>query len=367
MKRKNWQILGVAVSLVLVTLLLATACAKPAPVPAPAPTLTPAQAPAPVKPAELKFSDPMAPGGMPDEVFKPWAKEIEELTKGRVKVTIYGGGTLGNLAEQYNLVLTRTADIAAMDPTTVPGVFPRSEVVTLPLFWKSNEVASMVSWDLMQKYMVATEFKDTKVLWAFTTGCYQIYTRTKPIRTLEDWKGMKIGTFNSMQTEIVKVLGGVPVFMLPMEMYTALERGLIDGRLFDWDGARAFKTPEVTKYRTGNVDLSTGLIVIVMNRDVWSSLPPDIQKIIDEKGPEWTGRTGASFDKVEPVMVQNWVNYDKKAGNPPIYYLPESERARWKEALQPLIDAWVKETEAKGIPARAMLADLRALQEKYTK
>ena len=60
----------------------------------------------------------------------------------------------------------------------------------------------------------------------------------------------KFGAQTPMLTEIVKAFGAVPVFLHPAEMYTSLERGLLEGWFFDWDGATAFKLPEVTKYRT---------------------------------------------------------------------------------------------------------------------
>lgn len=66
-------------------------------------------------------------------------------------------------------------------------------------------------------------------------------------------------------------------------------------------------------------------------------------------------------------MYTEFCRLRQKAGNPPIYYLSENEKTRWKEAVQPVIDAWVAEKEAKGIPAKAMAQDLYALMEKYSK
>ena len=270
--------------------------------------------------------------------------------------------------KQYNLILTGVADISAIDPGNTPGVFPRVDALTLPLFWKSNEASSRVFSDLMHKYMADTEFKKVKVVWTHTTGGYHVFTTTKPVKTLEDFEGMKFGVHSPMLTEIVKAFGAVPVFILVPEMYTALERGLLDGVLFGPNGAiAALRFPEVTKYRTYNVGVSTDPMVQVMNLDVWNSLPPDIQKIFDDTGPEWSKQVGAGFDEWDLIAKQRIEEYDKKAGNPPIYYLPKSEKARWKEALQPVIDKWIEGEEAEGRPGRAMVEDLYALQEKYEK
>ncbi len=340
----------------------------PAPTAEPAPASKPATAPAPAKPIELKFSHPTPQSsGMAREIFEVWAKEIGELTNGRVKVAIYGGSSLGSMTQQYDLALLGTADVASFDPCTMPGVFPRSEVIVLPLFWQSNEAASKAYWDMVEKYMLATEFKDVKMVWVHTTGAFQLFSRTKPVQTLEDFKGMKFGTLSPIQTEVVSTFGGVPVFMIPAEFYTALERGLLDGRLFSWEGNIAFKTVEVTKYRTANVDMGTGCFVQVMNLDTWNSLPPDIQKIIDEEGSEWSARFGARADRSELVAKQDTADYDRRSGNPPIYELPDSGKARWKGAVQPLIDKWVKGLEDDGIPAGEMLGELLTLIDEYSK
>ena len=293
------------------------------------------------------------------------AKEIEELTNGRVKFTIYGGGALGPMQEQYNLALSGTADVSSVDPGANPGVFPRTDVAQLPVSWKSNEIATIIFWELVQKYMQDTELKDVKVLWVMTSGLHQLQAKTKPLNTLEDFQGMKLGVHTPMLREMAEALGAIPVLIMVGEMYTALERGLVDGSIFNLEGAFFLRYLEVTKYRTMNVNISTSAHAQMMNLDVWHSLPPDIQKIFDEGGAEWSRRAGASWEKAEPPLIQQIEEYDKRAGNPPFYHLPESEKARWKEAVQPVIDVWIEEVEAEGIPGRAMLEDLRALHEKY--
>ena len=97
---------------------------------------------------------------------------------------------------------------------------------------------------------------------------------------------MKIAvTAPTTVTTILEYTGSVAVFMPEGEVYTSLERGLVDGRVHQWDGAVVWKGMEVTKYRTGNVNLAVNEMLIVMNRDTWNKLPADIQNIM-------TGATG---------------------------------------------------------------------------
>ena len=66
-------------------------------------------------------------------------------------------------------------------------------------------------------------------------------------------------------------------------------------------------------------------------------------------------------------MLEVMKAYDKKVGNPDVYWLPEDEQARWKAAMATCADDWVKEMEGKGIPGKAILSDLQASVKKYQK
>ena len=85
--------------------------------------------------------------------YVPWAKKMEEATKGRVKVTIYPAQTLGKGSEFYDLVRKGIADMAFGMPAYTPGVFPLTEVLSLPfLGFRSAAMAGWVQWQLYQKF-----------------------------------------------------------------------------------------------------------------------------------------------------------------------------------------------------------------------
>ncbi len=368
MKRGNWQILAIVISLILVTLLLATACAKPAPAPAPAPT----PAPAPAQPIELKFASyaPPPPGGgsITNKMITPWGQKIGELTKGRVKITFYLGESLAKAAGLYEAVLAGTADIVWVDPGFTPGVFLREEVMALGMFFTSAEVGGAACWELIQKYMKDTDFKKVKILWVTAMHPSQVITKPKPVKTLEDLKGMKFAAQGPAVARVIGALGAAPVVMPQPEIYNALDRGLVDGNFNNLESYVVFKTVEVAKYLTVDLDLMANKTVTMMNLDSWNKLPPDIQKIIEENsGLEFSRHCGAIHDEQMKIDLALILDYYKKAGNPPPYNLPESERARWVQAVQPIIEAWVAEKEAKGIPGKAIAEDFRALIKKYSK
>lgn len=323
---------------------------------------------APQEPIKLKFAywpPPVCPPAV--RILHPWGERIEERTNGRVKVTFYPAEALGKAPDHYDLCLKGTADIVWIDPNFTPGVFPLIGVIALPMQFPKSEVAGAVFWELMEKYMADTEFKKVKVLWVYPTGLFQLWTRKKQVRKLEDLKGMKLSCTSDVLVKITKALGAVPVFMPEPDIYTSLERGLLDGRWHEWEGGWTWKAHEVTKYRTANVDLGTNTNVIMMNLDSWNKLPRDIQKIVDEcSGLKYSQYSGKVWDETNVEFLPKIIDYDKKAGNPEIYYISDSERARWKEAVTPVYDEWVNEMEAKGLPGKAILKDLRALVKKYS-
>ncbi len=297
---------------------------------------------------------------------EPFIKEIEELTNGKVKTTIYTGGALGAPQDQYDLVLEGTADIALISTGFYPGVFPSSLVMELPMQFQSAEVASATYWDLAKKYLIDTEYSKAKVLFVKTTGLFNILSNVE-IKTLEDMKGFKTAAPSPMEAKTCGQLGLGVAAMPPPEHYNALERGLIEVSWNEWEGAyTAWKVYEVTKYRTGNIDLATHTDIIIMNWDVWNSLSPDIQQAFEEAGGFNMAREcGRILDEANEEFKQKIIEYDQEVGNPPIYYLPDDERARWKEAVAPVIEGWIKDQQAAGAPAKSMLDDLHALRAKY--
>lgn len=113
---------------------VAISCAAPAPPPAAPPAPAPAPAPPEVKPIELRFTcHSPALGVKVQDGFVPWARKVEEATDGRVKITMYAGGTIAGPREVLEAVRTGLADIGDVDPGFFPGMFPLTGVMRLPM------------------------------------------------------------------------------------------------------------------------------------------------------------------------------------------------------------------------------------------
>lgn len=102
---------------------------------------------------------------------------------------------------------------------------------------------------------------------------------------------------------------------------------------------------------------------MVMNRKTWDSLPSDIQKSIDElSGLRISEIGGKVFDmeSAEAFKLLTERGIER-------YRLPPEELKRWKDAVAPIKDWWVAETQAKGLPAKEVLGEILRLSEKYSK
>jgi TRAP-type C4-dicarboxylate transport system substrate-binding protein len=109
------------------------------------------------------------------------------------------------------------------------------------------------------------------------------------------------------------------------------------------------------------VNLYAAPLFTMMNQKKYDSLPPDLRKVIDDLSGTWGAEfTGVAWDKndLEGIAVA------KKAGAT-IYTVPAEERQRWAARLKPIEEEWLKSMEAKGLPGRQLLNDLREAVKKY--
>jgi TRAP-type C4-dicarboxylate transport system substrate-binding protein len=313
-----------------------------------------------VKPIELKFSSWVSTvHGHHTGVMVPWAKMVEDKSGGRLKITIYPGSVLGKAPDHYDLVKDGVADMGFTTPGYTPGRFPLITATELPLLFKSSRGGSLAVMSIFDKYF-KDEFKDVKVLWFWVHPPGHFHLARKPVRVLEDLAGLKIRAATPMLVTMVKTLGAIPVSIPAPDTYTALERGTVDGTIFPWEAISSFKIAEVLKHHVAS-GLYVAPLFTLMNQKRYDSLPPDLRKVIDDLSGSWAAEfNGRVWDQNEHVGIEAI----KKAGGT-IYTLPAEERQRWAARLKPIEDDWLKSMEAKGLPGRQVLTDLREAIKRY--
>lgn len=277
-----------------------------------------------------------------------WAKEIGKRTNGRVKISVFPGGTLTSAEQCYDGVENGISDIGLSVFAYTRGKFPLSEVIDLPLGYRSGFGATRLINAYYAKFK-PKELDNVKVMYLHAHGPGILHTK-KPVRTLEDMQGMKIRC-TGLSMKIVKALGGIPVAMPMGETYDALSRGVVDGSMAPQESLQGWKWGEVVKYTTESFGCaySTGFFV-VMNKNKWNSLPPDIQRIIEQINREWIDKTGKCWDEID----REGRKFTLSRGNR-IITLSNEENLRWAVKVRPLLDEYVENMKAKGLPGAEAL------------
>jgi len=297
----------------------------------------------------------------------PFVRDIEEATGGRVKIIMYPGETLCKAADTFEAVNTGIADIAMALSGYTAGRFPITEVTSLPglaIGSLTAEIASRVQMEVYYKFPeMQAEFAGVKLLYLHCFDPAAISTSEKPVRQLEDLKGLKLRVSGVYLVEFLKRVGVAAVLMSPGEIYENMSKGVIDGAVYSPEGVCSRRIYELAKYVTF-ADLNVGPFYHIMNLDKWNALPPDIQKAIEGvSGVKPAMRHGKAHDDAGPLLLREIC---RERGIEIIDLSPE-EKARWMEAAKPVWDKWVAEMEAKGVPGRQILDETMRLYEEYTR
>ena len=296
----------------------------------------------------LKYASFMPPMHPIAQLSGQWCKELEKRTNGRVKVAFFPGGTLVSANQTYDGVVKGIVDIGWSIMSYTPGRMPLSEVIVLPLGYKSGGQATRMANAFYQKFK-PKEYDDVKVFYLHGHGPGFFHTKG-PVNKIEDLKGLRIKS-DANTSKVVTAAGATPTTMPMLETYDALKRGLADGTLLPIETLKGFKFGEVCKHTYINHGNAYGNgFFVAMNKEKWNSLPKDIQQIIDKLNEEW-------FEK--QANMWTWVDEDglefaKKTGQKLVYANP-AEEAKMRERMKPILDAYVKSMKEKGLPGEEAL------------
>lgn len=318
---------------------------------------TEAATPSPIY--QLRYASHYVPEEMQNHAPRLWFEAVEKQTGGRVKVTPYYMETLGKSTEMLDNLKKGISDMATLAYVNYPGAFPITDVVSLPWLVPNQAIGTEVGYALQHKGLLDKELQGLKVLWwqaTETTGL--IFRRTK-VTKLQDLKGMKIRTFAGAAQQTLQALGATPIAIPGAEIYTALDRGTVDGALTNQGSFIARKFHEVAKYYLW-VSVSMGVHLVVMNPGKWDSFPPDIKSIMEKLNAqakywffdELTRRKYGSPGPLKETGIE-------------VYYLSPDEEQRWRKATEPIIHEWVSKMEARGLPGKEAVKTIEEIAELY--
>ena len=288
------------------------------------------------------------------QTAEAWAKEVEKRSNGRIKITMFPGGTLSTAPQTYEAVVSGIADIGMSAFAYTRGRFPLLEGIDLPVGYPDGATATRVANEMVQKYQ-PKELEDVHVLYLHGHGP-GILASTKEINSLDDFKAMKIrGT--GLSAKIVSALGGTPLSMSQGETYEALQKGVADATFCPIETLKGWKQGEVIDYvvDTRAIGYTTAMFA-VMNKAKWDSLPADLQAIVNEVSIEWIAAQGEAWDTSDEEGKAFVEELDKT-----FITLSAADEAAFISAMDPIFEEYIASTKEKGLPGEEFLKDLQNL------
>jgi TRAP-type C4-dicarboxylate transport system substrate-binding protein len=295
----------------------------------------------------------------------PWAAKVAAESGGRIKIDVFPAMQLGgqprDLVQQLE---DGVVDIIWTVPGFTPGRFMGTEGLELPFLNTGLSITeSAAAMEFAAKHLAESEYRGIKIISIHATDRALIHTSRKPIRALEDFRGLKLRVAGRFIGEAVTALGATPVGIPLGGVYEATARSQVDGFLINWAITQPFRLYEVAKFHSEppGVGLFQGMILTLMNGRSYNRLPPDLKAVIDaNSGPALAVNRGAIWDSQTAAAV----DAARGAGNEIIGIGPE-EMARWRTAVAPAYEAWVTEMTRRGRNGRAMFEDLQAITARH--
>ncbi len=280
----------------------------------------------------------------------PWAAAVEEATGGRVQIEHYSDGTLAKDDQQYDFLLSGASDLSVIEPEYTAGAFPVFEMGSLPKLFKDPAVTSAAMWDVASQF--GADLNEVEVLGVATIAGAQ-YIGNKAVKVPADIAGVKMRSGGKIESWILDELGAEAIDIQLGDLGTSLERGLADGAFLSWSLTFIAGAVRYTTDRT-ELNLMYRPWLVCMNKDVWDSMPPNIQEAIMSV----SGREPFVVYAIANEMITNESKVglekaDQKQGNPPIYVPTDEEMAMWTEAVMPVWQKWVDELATTNSPYAA--------------
>jgi TRAP-type C4-dicarboxylate transport system substrate-binding protein len=315
------------------------------------------------KPIELRLAH-MFPVASPSHQFiERWAEKIAKESNGRLRIRIFPVGTLIPPPDIYPGVAKGAADIGFAfryrpEGYTVGATFPF--LLGAPDTYTAGRVYDEI-WQKFPKVM-AEEWKEVKILW-LSSSMFQAISTEKAVRRLEDMKGLQIRVPSRELGDLMKDLGATPVYMSTADFVIAIEKGTVDGSVFQPAALHDNKLGGKVKFVI--VGLSMGVptpVSVWMNKDSYNKLPADLKGVIDN-GCQW-GKEGTmkfwadSFEENKEYF---------KAEGVELVELSREEKARWVPIVENARDRVGKTLDEKGYPGTEIVRFIRERVEHYAR
>ena len=289
-------------------------------------------------------------------IFLKLADDLAKATDGAVKIKVYAAGALGKgPVEQYQRAVRRIAEISYGLPGYTSSVFPKTLLIELPGVTHGHQDATQKLWKVMDAHL-RDEFKRTRPLAVFVTPPAVFMMRDKPVRTLDDLKGLKIRVASKSAAAVISSYGATPVQMPATKVYTSMSTGVVDGALMGSDSLLIFKLIEPTRFVTVGLPEMPTTIFMAMNQQAYDELSPGNRAALDKlTGLDISLRSAAGLARFGQIALAKFRGLPGKQ----IVELSAEARAAFDKRAAEAVTGVLKELDGKGTPASKIVAAMK--------
>jgi TRAP-type C4-dicarboxylate transport system substrate-binding protein len=294
-------------------------------------TLTACGEAKPSEPVVLKFAS--AATGPYIDSEQAFADAFNERCGPDYTIMYYPSGEMLSFPELLDGVRTGAADMGAVTPSANSADEPKLGANELPFLFNNIQAEIYAVSELKSLFNEVLEDKfNQKLLCMHNYTAIELLS-TKPVKTLEDWKGLLVQAISPTTAAVIEALGGAAVTGVPYtESYSVLEKGTAEGVITAPAAMNIFLLTDVAKYMS-SCYMIAALHGFSINLDSWNKLPKNIQDIMLEEAQK-------TSDNIDQWLVGEWdADFARLAeAGVEVYYVPQSEIDRWKAACQSYTD-----------------------------
>lgn len=288
------------------------------------------------------------------EFFK---KLVEERSKGRVTVQVYPAGQLYKDIDLVDVIPKGSVEMAVANLGQWSGLVPQLAVFDVTGNWDGRAHFYRTQDDSVVRDVIGKAMAAKNVLLLNTIDYGEgTYISNKPLKKLEDFKGMRIRASTEYNTIQVQTLGGASSLISSAEVYQGLSLGTIDGAITGPSSFVSRKLYEVAKYDM-NSSMGYGNFGTVVSLKWWNTLPADVKDILVNAGREteqWSRKAAQEAD------AQAWEKLSAIPGNV-VYKVEPDELKKWAMIVVPPQAKVYKERA--GHDAQVLLERVEALRK----
>jgi TRAP-type transport system periplasmic protein len=312
---------------------------------------------------KMRFADSLSSMNNPlSKLNQEWMKKLESGSGGRIKFSYYSGGTLIDQMQAYDELRSGVADITTVTTPITGAPFIITSSIASFTYGVDLVGARQVFSQLQEKFPEMQK-ESSAVKWLYGQGRPPnwVHTVNKPIRTLDDFRGLQLQPPVGV-IELLAKLGATGSNLPPMEFYNALQKGILDGLFNVIDTLKSMNYADITKYSTNVHMVGPPDSFYAMNLDTWNSLPPDIRKVFEDSIP-WVE---SESDRVMLEQEQETMEWAKGQGHEFIE-LPQEDLNKFYGILDQLALKKAADLDAQGLPGTKIFQETRRLIDEYNR